>query len=328
MDDLRHTVPLAITAGGTVVKAAGALPWRVVDGELQVALVHRPAYDDWAWAKGKVDPGEDWAATAVREVHEETGLIVRLGRPLPTSTYHVVDKRGAVATKKVHYWAAEVTGGTGELVNEIDEVAWLDVPSAMSRLDYRRDRDQLGAVARFAEAGTLATWPLVLVRHAHALPRGKWSGQDPQRPLDDKGVRRAKEVVPLLGAFGVVRVVSSPSARCVDTVAPYATKRGIRLRTKSGLSEEGYAAAPDKAARQVVRALAKGRPVALCSHGPVLPALLEQLLERVAAQADPATGATLATARDADLDKGELLVAHIAGVGDDARVVAVERFTP
>ena len=63
--------------------AAGTLPWRRRRGQLQVALVHRPKYDDWSWAKGKLDPGEEWPAAAARETHEETALEVRLGRPLP-----------------------------------------------------------------------------------------------------------------------------------------------------------------------------------------------------------------------------------------------------
>ena len=39
------------------IPAAGTVPWRVHDGGLQVAVVHRPRYDDWSWAKGKLDPG-------------------------------------------------------------------------------------------------------------------------------------------------------------------------------------------------------------------------------------------------------------------------------
>ena len=65
------------------IPAAGTVPWRLRDGTLEVALVHRPRYDDWSWAKGKLDADEDWAVAAVRETDEETGLLVRLGPPLP-----------------------------------------------------------------------------------------------------------------------------------------------------------------------------------------------------------------------------------------------------
>jgi ADP-ribose pyrophosphatase YjhB (NUDIX family) len=82
-------------------------------GELKVALVHRPRYDDWSWAKGKLDPGEEWPVAAVREVFEETGLHVRLGRPLPSAAYTVLSGSGPRVAKEVRYWAAEVVGGDG-----------------------------------------------------------------------------------------------------------------------------------------------------------------------------------------------------------------------
>src|SRR5664280_1079435 len=86
-----------------VIHAAGTVPWRRRDGILQVALVHRPKYDDWSWPKGKADPGELLPVTAVRETFEETGLRVCLGRPLSPTAYTVLDKRGAVARKQVAY---------------------------------------------------------------------------------------------------------------------------------------------------------------------------------------------------------------------------------
>ena len=55
--------------------------------------MHRPKYDDWSFPKGKVDRGEHPLAAAVREVEEETGLRVRLGRPL-TDQHYLVNGRG------------------------------------------------------------------------------------------------------------------------------------------------------------------------------------------------------------------------------------------
>jgi 8-oxo-dGTP diphosphatase len=293
-------------------------------------LVHRPRYDDWSWAKGKLDPGEDWPVAAVRETHEETALSVELGRPLPGAEYTVLDDTGQPATKEVRYWAAEATSPAGPLQNEIDEVRWLDVVAASDRLDYARDRDQLRAVVRADNAGTLTTWPLALVRHAHAVSRGSWGEDDQLRPLDEAGRGRAADIALLLAAYGVRRLVSSPSLRCSDTLRPYASHLGAALRTKAGLSEEGYAAEPGRAVRHLWRLVDRGIPAAVCSHGPVLPALLTGLLGRVAPDepdADQVSAVLRAAARD-KMAKGEVLVAHLVGSGETARVVAVERHRP
>lgn len=292
--------------------------------------MHRPKYDDWSWAKGKLDPGELWAVAAVRETLEETGLEVALGRPLPPASYTVLDGAGRPATKEVRYWAAEATGPARELADEVDEVRWLDVAAASDRLDYARDRDQLRAVVRADRAGTLTTWPLVLVRHAHAVGRGSWEGDDQLRPLDGAGRQRAEALAPLLAAYGIKRLVSSPSVRCTETIRPYAALASVPLRTKDGLSEEGYAADASRAPRHLDRMLERGAPAALCTHGPVLPELLGRMARLVERDEPDSAGTTrtLAAAQEDKLAKGEALVAHVVGTGDAARIVAVERHQP
>jgi phosphohistidine phosphatase SixA/ADP-ribose pyrophosphatase YjhB (NUDIX family) len=311
-----------------VVPAAGTVPWRRRQGHLEVALVHRPKYDDWSWAKGKLDPGEEWPVAAMRETAEETGFRVHLGMPLPAASYTVLDRNGVPATKQVRYWAAAVVGGKGRLVNEIDEVAWLDVLTAHDRLDYARDRDQLRAVVRADAAGRLTTWPLAVVRHGKARARGSWKRPDPQRPLDDKGLAQAQAIAPILAAYGVTRLVTSGSVRCTDTLRPYAVSTGIPLRLKDGLSEEGYAADPDRSAHHLRRVLSRGVPSALCSHGPVLPSLLTMLHEKVDDSADDGSEAAgrLAAAAADGMAKGEVLVCHVVGSGEAARITAVESY--
>ena len=323
MTDIRTVNP------SLVVPAAGTVPWRRRRGRLEVALVHRPKYDDWSWAKGKLDPAEDWPVAAARETEEETGLQVQLGRPLPSASYVVLDRTGEPATKRVRYWAAEVAGGHGRLVNEIDEVRWLDVVAAHDRLDYARDREQLRALVRADAAGRLTTWPLALVRHAKARSRGSWKPPDPQRPLDERGEARASAIVPLLAAYGVSRLVSSSSVRCADTLRPYAAAAGVPLRLKDGLSEEGFEADPERSRHHLQRIIERGSPTALCSHGPVLPSLLTVMRERVDDEdGEPDTSDVLVAAADDAMDKGEVLVCHLVGTGAAARVVAVERHRP
>lgn len=311
------------------VLAAGTLPWRRRRGQLQVALVHRPRYDDWSWAKGKLDPGETFPVAAVRETLEETGLRVRLGHPLPTTTYTVATKSGP-AIKEVRYWASEVTGGDGGLIHEVDEVAWLDVDHARGQLTYRHDIAQIDALTAADAQGTLSTWPLAILRHAKARPRSSWTDNDWLRPLDDRGQAQAAELVPLLAGFGIERLVSSPSTRASDTLAPYATASGGRLRLKPGLSEEGYAQDPTRAGHHLNRLLERGVPACLCSHGPVLPDLVARLLERVDPTFAPGLVArsVIEDVLSSGLAKGEALVAHVVCTGEDAHIIAAEHHLP
>lgn len=306
------------------VRAAGTLPWRVTDGRLQVALVHRPRYDDWAWPKGKLDRGETPVRAAVRETLEETGLQVRAGLPLPGATYRV-----GSSAKNVDYWSASVVADTGtgpQSAHEVDALVWTGLEDAVSRLTYARDAVQLATLARAHREGTLDTWPLLLVRHAHAKPRSGWKPPDPERPLDTTGRRRARTLEPILASYRPLKALTSPSVRCRDTVAPWAESHGIELADKRGLSEEGHAARPDRAARHLRQALDRAQPVVLCTHGPVLPDLLQVLAAHGTGGSPEA--ALLNDLREDNLDKGEALVLHVRGSGDEARVIALERHRP
>jgi phosphohistidine phosphatase SixA len=227
----------------------------------------------------------------------------------------------------VRYWAAEVVGGTGALVNEIDEVVWLAADAAADRLTYARDRQQLDDLVRADSNGTLKTWPLVIVRHAHACPRSTWTQPDPLRPLDDRGRERAEALVPLLTAYGVIRVVTSPAVRCLNTVLPYAVDRELKIRLKPGLSEESFAQRADHAPRHLTKLLARGSATVVSTHGPVLPVLLE-LLAEIADSEEGSAKVMLSGAAQRGMGKGEALMAHLVGTGDRARVVDAEVYAP
>ncbi|WP_245627235.1 NUDIX hydrolase [Kribbia dieselivorans] len=314
-----------------VALAAGTLPWRRRRGLLEVALVHRPRYDDWAWAKGKLDRGEIFPVAAVRETLEETGLSVRLGRPLPTTTYTYTTPEGKAQLKEVRYWAAEVLAEAApQDVDEVDEVVWLGIEAASQRLSYSHDRDQLAALARADQHAGLNTWSLGVLRHAKAQPRRSWQGDDRLRPLNEKGQHQAEDMVPLLSAYGLTRLISSPSVRAKDTLAPYAAASGEQLRLADGLSEEGFAAAPADAIADVERVLGRGIAAVLCSHGPVLSEMVAPLA-RIVDRREP-EGQVAAAVIDGvmaeGLHKGEMLVTHLVGTGADARIVAAERHHP
>lgn len=271
----------------------------------EVLLVHRPAYDDWSFPKGKLDRGEHAVAAAVREVAEETGLHVRLGPPLGSQRYPVGQR-----SKTVHYWTGRVVGSddvSGYRPNdEIDEVRWVGVERAEQLLTYEHDR------ATLAEALTRRrrTRALVILRHARARSRTTWRTDDRLRPLLQVGEAQASALVPLLAAYDVREVVSSPSTRCVQTVRPFVETTGYALDLRAELSEErADAAAIDELVARLEARVAADAGVVVCSHRPVLPLV-------VAAAGLEDTGP--------ELEPAELLVVHLR----KGRVVAVERHAP
>jgi len=120
-----------------VIVAAGGIVTRLTSkGRLRILLVHRPAYDDWSFPKGKVDPGETVEAAALREVLEESGVEARLGAELGTVEY--TDPAGT--RKIVRYWAMEAVNGEFVANSEVDEIKWLSRRKALDALSYEPDR--------------------------------------------------------------------------------------------------------------------------------------------------------------------------------------------
>jgi 8-oxo-dGTP diphosphatase len=129
-------------ASRSSVRAGGGIVWRqaVAPGRhLEVVIIHRPAYDDWTFPKGKVEPGETDEQAAVREVEEETSLTCELGPELGSTSYE--DRYGR--PKRVRYWAMTAIGGELAPAHEVDGACWVDPHEARRRLSYDRDRDVL-----------------------------------------------------------------------------------------------------------------------------------------------------------------------------------------
>ena len=294
--------------GDQTVVAAGAVVWRpqtALGGAIEICLVHRPRYDDWSLPKGKQDPGEHILVCAVREVEEETGQRVVLGRPLPTQHYEANGR-----PKRVHYWAARADDGAPVWPGtaEVDEVAFLPAVEAMRQLTHARDAELVTALA----SGPIRTTPFVALRHTPAVGRSSWSGPDQERPLDSRGASQAAGLTPALAALGVTRVVSSDAVRCVDTVRPFAETLRLTVELEPVLSEHGHLEQPGHAGHLVRSLLADGEPTVVCTHRPVLPELIAAATERTQADvpAEP-------------LHAGDFLVLHHRG----GVVVAAERHT-
>ncbi|WP_141579280.1 NUDIX hydrolase [Actinomadura sp. WMMA1423] len=282
-----------------VVRAAGALLWR--DGP-EFALIHRPRHDDWSFPKGKIDPGEHALRAAVREVEEETGVVPRLGRRLPTVSYPVGDR-----TKLVDYWAARPAATSAFTPDhEVDELVWLPAEEAEARLTYRHDA---GLLREFLQ-GPFTSAPMVILRHASAGEKNAWREADELRPLDGTGRADAVALAELLHSYGPLRVVSSTTARCLETVLPYARRVRVPVET-----EPAFTVGETNPERAVERLLSMaGTPVVVSTHGEIVNELIAGLCRELGEKPpdDPA------------LDKGEFWAAHLA----DGSLAALERHAP
>ncbi|WP_286930991.1 MULTISPECIES: NUDIX hydrolase [Aeromicrobium] len=251
-----------------VIPAAGGIVWRKAgpsgSGGIEVLLVHRPGYDDWTFPKGKADPEEPLPVTAVREILEETGYRVRLIHPLPEVTYRV---RGGL--KQVAYWVARPLDDQSDFRpnREVDDVRWFAPRAARKKLTYEHDRRLLESFEDLVARKSHKARTLVVLRHAKAVPRDAFDGGDRDRPLAAAGHDRAKELVPLLSAFGVRRIVSSPATRTVQTVDPYVAATDELLELDDRLVE---GASPAKVERAVEALLGTKRPTVACTHRPTL----------------------------------------------------------
>lgn len=249
------------------VGAAGAVLWRPGrdTAEAEVAVIHRPRYDDWSLPKGKIDPGETEPVAAVREIFEETGHRAHLGRYLHRVTYPIEQ-----GLKKVRYWAARSIGGEFTPGREVDELVWLAVPDATNKLSYDRDRKVLRRFAKYPAD----TQTVLVVRHGTAGNKSRFSGNDAGRPLDKRGRAQAEALVGQLLAFGATDVYAADRARCHQTVEPLAEELGVVIGNEPALTAEAYARDPKRGRRRVLQITALGGRPVICTQGEVIPDLI------------------------------------------------------
>jgi len=305
-----------------MTRAAGAVLWRHDGVGIEIAVIHRPRYDDWSFPKGKLKNGEHVLLAALREVEEETGVRPLLGRRLPARTYL---KGGR--SKRVDYWAA--TGDQGAFVpgDEVDRVEWLPVSYAEQRLTHAHDVDLLHEF----DTGPRYTTPIVILRHGSAGERTAWRADDTLRPLDERGLAEAAALPELLGAFGPLRVISSAMLRCVGTVLPYALRSGTPVETDlaftvvpvaslgggheggghEGGGHEGGVANLAAAKAAVLELVAARTPTVVCTHGEIVSELVKVLCIELGEK----------TPEDPGLRKGGFWVVHIG----DGEIAAMER---
>lgn len=261
-----------------MIIAAGGVVWRESkDSKIELAIVHRPKYDDWTFPKGKLDTGEELISCAYREILEETGLAIELGPYLGEIAYEAVD-----GPKQVTYWAAKALSSSKDFHanNEVDLLEWHNFESASKKLTRDSDREILEIFKKSPYQGT----KLIMLRHAKALARSEWQSGDEDRPLDNLGQLQAKRMHAIYQVFGISQIHTSDAVRCYDTVIGLTNTLKIEPVITSKLSEYTFEKNKDKSLEYALEltetSRATGETILLCSHNPVLPRMLERVTKK------------------------------------------------
>jgi 8-oxo-dGTP diphosphatase len=254
------------------IEGAGAVLWQSTDdGEVTIAIIHRPRYDDWSLPKGGVDAGESHIQAAFREVLEETGVKAIFGPDIGAVDYEVNG-----VTKEVRYWLAEADQFNAATPNpeEVDATEWLSISDAINKLSNADDRE----IVRMAEEFGFGSTPLVLLRHTKALKRDLWDGDDGDRPLEHVGQIQAAKIPAIYAPYAIEKIYSSDAIRCVQTIEVMAAEYGITPIYSSEISEFGFEKDSEKALDYALSVMLSDKPSVMCSHNPVLPKLVKKLI--------------------------------------------------
>jgi 8-oxo-dGTP diphosphatase len=261
------------------ILAAGAVLWRKSEKKkIEVLIIHRPKYDDWTFPKGKAEIGEPLIACAYREVLEETNIETAFGPYLGEVEYLTNDGK-----KKVSFWSAKVVKEKEFKPNtEVDQLKWVEVTKVKEMLTLDTDRKILEQFLQIEPD----TKPLVLLRHAKAVTRDEWQGEDDDRPLDSYGQNQAKRLLAMYQVFNLEQIHSSDAVRCYDTVVAIAKGLNIKLEVTGKLSESTFKKDKEKAFDYAKDLMKLNESVLLCSHNPILPKMLNKLTKKSVVDAD------------------------------------------
>jgi 8-oxo-dGTP diphosphatase len=255
-----------------LIIAAGTVLWRRNSrDEVEVALIHRPRYDDWSFPKGKLEEGESEIAAAFRETLEETGFDSTFGPELCKVDYSIGDVK-----KTVRYWSAQAVSHSQSVLDksEVDQIIWISTGEAYKKLSREGDKEVLKNFENFGAETTA----LILLRHAKAISRGEWESDDGDRPLAQIGQIQAMRMLAQYLPYGISEIHTSDAVRCYETVVPMAHSLTLDLVYCSDLSEYAFVKNRDLSLTAVTEIIESGLSALVCGHNPVLPWLVKKLI--------------------------------------------------
>jgi 8-oxo-dGTP diphosphatase len=251
-----------------MIKGAGVVLWRErMPLSLEVALIHRPKYDDWTFPKGGVEIGEDLIQAAFRECIEETGIKPVIGPYIGEATYKESGEK-----KVVNYWMAreQAISHTFQANDEVDQLQWLGIKEARHFLTYDTDREILSKFVKLERH----VKTLIFLRHAKAVKRDEWFGEDSDRPLAHLGQLQVAKLPMFFKPFGVEEVHTSDAQRCIGTAGPLAESLRVDCKVTPSLSEDVFEK-DDNIAIEYIQQLVKfNKSSVVCSHNPIFHEML------------------------------------------------------
>ncbi len=126
-----------------------------------------------------------------------------------------------------------------------------------------------------------------LLRHAVALSRSSWQGEDELRPLSRRGDRQALALAREFAPEPVARVLASPARRCVGTVAGIAREAGRLVEIAPFLAEGSDGPAALKHLLEITGSTEHPGIVVACTHGDVLVGVIDALAASAAFEGSP-----------------------------------------
>lgn len=135
------------SAGGLVVQGNG--------GRIEVAVIarlNRAGRVEWCLPKGHLEGAETPAQAAVREIHEETGILGNVVAKIGTIDYWF-NVEGRRIHKTVHHYLLDAVDGSltveGDPDAEAIDVAWVPMEELGTRLAFVNERRIARATVEF-----------------------------------------------------------------------------------------------------------------------------------------------------------------------------------